>query len=76
MKNDDVPGVIGHVGNVLGSNGVNIANFSLGRRDTPAAPGKPNEAIAVVSTDNQVPDSVLRKLQANPAVKLARAIAL
>jgi D-3-phosphoglycerate dehydrogenase len=76
MKNDDVPGVIGHVGNVLGSNGVNIANFSLGRRDTPPAPGKPNEAIAVVSTDMQVPDSVLRKLQENPAVKLARAIAL
>jgi D-3-phosphoglycerate dehydrogenase len=76
MKNDDVPGVIGHVGNVLGSNGVNIANFSLGRREGPAEPGKPSEAVAVVSTDAAVPEAVIRKLQANPAVRLARAIAL
>ncbi len=76
MKNDDVPGVIGHVGNVLGSNGVNIANFSLGRREGPAEPGKPFEAVAVVSTDAAVPEAVIRKLQENPAVRLARAIAL
>ena len=38
MKNHDVPGVIGHVGTVLGRNDINIANFSLGRRDAPAAP--------------------------------------
>ncbi len=75
-KNDDVPGVIGHVGQVLGSNGVNIANFSLGRRDAPPSPGSPLEAIAVVSTDVAVPETVLRKLQEHPAVRLARAIAL
>jgi D-3-phosphoglycerate dehydrogenase / 2-oxoglutarate reductase len=39
MKNLDVPGVIGHVGTVLGRNSINIANFSLGRREVPAAPG-------------------------------------
>ena len=50
MKNQDVPGVIGHVGTVLGRNLINIANFSLGRRDT-TAPGQPTEAVAVVSTD-------------------------
>jgi hypothetical protein len=36
MKNRDVPGVIGHVGTVLGKNRINIANFSLGRRDSVA----------------------------------------
>ena len=40
MKNHDVPGVIGHVGTVLGSNSINIANFSLGRRDDPSRPGR------------------------------------
>ena len=30
MQNYDVPGVIGHVGSVLGAAGINIANFSLG----------------------------------------------
>ncbi|MGO4884934.1 MAG: phosphoglycerate dehydrogenase [Bryobacteraceae bacterium] len=74
MKNHDVPGVIGHVGTVLGRNSINIANFSLGRRDVPAAPGEPLEAIAVVSTDGLVPETVLQQLRQNPAVKLARSV--
>ena len=74
MRNQDVPGVIGHVGTVLGANRINIANFSLGRRDAPAAPGEPLEAVALVSTDELVPDSVLAQLRKNPAVKLARSV--
>ncbi len=74
MKNQDVPGVIGHVGTVLGRNHINIANFSLGRREVPAAPGEPLEAVAVVSTDDAVPESVLQQLRENPAVKLARSV--
>jgi D-3-phosphoglycerate dehydrogenase / 2-oxoglutarate reductase len=73
MKNQDVPGVIGHVGVVLGRNQINIANFSLGRRDTQPGPD-PKEAIAVISTDATVPEPVLRELMANPAVKLARSV--
>jgi D-3-phosphoglycerate dehydrogenase len=76
MKNQDVPGVIGHVGTVLGRNHINIANFSLGRRDEPAQPGEPLEAIAVVSTDAAVPDKVLAELRENPAVKLAKSVEL
>ncbi len=74
MKNQDVPGVIGHVGTVLGRNRINIANFSLGRRDAPAAPGAPLEAVAVVSTDELVPESVLSQLRENPAVRFARSV--
>jgi D-3-phosphoglycerate dehydrogenase len=74
MKNQDVPGVIGHVGTVLGKNSINIANFSLGRRDTPSAPGQPLEAVALVSTDELVPESVLAQLRDNPAVKFARSV--
>ena len=40
MKNQDVPGVIGHVGTVLGRNHINIANFSLGRRRSPRRAGR------------------------------------
>jgi D-3-phosphoglycerate dehydrogenase len=76
MKNHDVPGVIGHVGTVLGRNGVNIANFSLGRRDAPVAPGKPLEAVAVVAVDGAVPESVIAQLKENPAVRLARGVEL
>jgi len=74
MKNRDVPGVIGHVGTVLGRNRINIANFSLGRRDAPAKAGEPLEAVAVVSTDELVPERVLAELRENPAVEFARAV--
>ncbi len=68
MKNSDVPGVIGHVGNVLGRNEINIANFSLGRREDL------KEAIAVVTTDAEVPEHVLLELKENPAVLVARSV--
>ena len=74
MKNQDVPGVIGHVGTVLGRNHVNIANFSLGRRDRPLRPGEPLEAVALVTTDEPVSESVLAQLRDNPAVKFARSV--
>jgi D-3-phosphoglycerate dehydrogenase len=35
MRNQDVPGVIGRVGTVLDRSQINIANFSLGRGETP-----------------------------------------
>jgi D-3-phosphoglycerate dehydrogenase / 2-oxoglutarate reductase len=75
MKNMDVPGVIGHVGNVLGKNQVNIANFSLGRRESQTGTG-PQEAIAVVATDTAPGERVLQELMQNPAVTLARAVEL
>jgi D-3-phosphoglycerate dehydrogenase len=74
MVNQDVPGVIGHVGTVLGKNGINIANFSLGRRDAPLHPGEPLEALAIVESDTAVPETVLAQLKQNPAVKIARAV--
>jgi D-3-phosphoglycerate dehydrogenase len=76
MKNDDVPGVIGHVGTVLGKHNINIANFSLGRSEGPLQPGQHQTAIAVVSTDVLAPDAVLAELKSNPAVKFARSIDL
>ena len=72
MKSLDLPGVIGHIGTLLGSHRINIANFSLGRRET----GEPAEAISILSTDSLVPQDVLAQLLSNPAVKLARSVAL
>jgi len=74
MRNKDVPGVIGHVGTVLGKNRINIANFSLGRRDVPTVPGEPLDAVAVVSTDELAPEPVLAQLRDNPAVRFARSV--
>ena len=74
LKNDDVPGVIGHVGHVLGHNHVNIASFSLGRKDEPVAPDHPLEAVSVVETDQAVPDPILVELLKNQAIRMARPV--
>jgi len=68
LKNQDVPGVVGFIGAVLGKNGINIATFSLGRRNSGA------EAVAVIETDQQVPEEVLAELLQNSAIKIARSI--
>jgi D-3-phosphoglycerate dehydrogenase len=74
MKNQDVPGVIGSIGTVLGKHGINIANFSLGRREQPSKAGEPLDAVAVIETDSTVPEAVLQDLLKNPAMKLARSV--
>jgi ACT domain. len=74
LKNEDVPGVIGYVGGVFGKNGINIANFSLGRQEKPISEGQPLEAVSVIETDHVVPDSVLVEVLKNPAVKMARLV--
>ena len=76
MRNNDVPGVIGRVGTILGEQKINIANFSLGRRVGRPNSGEPNEAIAVVHVDGRVPDKVLDELKKVPAVRQAKAILL
>ena len=56
--NDDIPGIIGTLGQTMGENGVNIANFTLGRS---AAGG---EAIALLYLDAPPEEAVLQKLKA------------
>jgi D-3-phosphoglycerate dehydrogenase len=55
--NKDVPGIIGALGRTMGENGVNIANFTLGR----SAPGA--DAIALLYVDAPIPAPVLTSLQ-------------
>ncbi len=71
-RNRDVPGVIGQMGQVLGSQGINIATFALGRRS--ADPGA--EALALVRLDGDVPASILDSIRAIPAVTEARLLRL
>ena len=49
MVNQDVPGVIGRIGEILGGSGVNIADFSLGRLE--ATGDGPATAVSVVRVD-------------------------
>jgi D-3-phosphoglycerate dehydrogenase len=56
--NEDIPGIIGTLGQTMGENGVNIANFTLGRS------GAGKDAIALLYLDAQPPAEVLEKLRA------------
>jgi D-3-phosphoglycerate dehydrogenase len=64
--NDDQPGVIGEVGTILGSLGVNIANFALGRNET--------GAMGVVNVDEEASktgalDTAMEAIRKIPAVR-------
>ena len=76
LNNIDVPGVIGRLGTVLGDNGINIADFSLGRRENTQRPGEPAEAVAVIRIDEGIPTAVLQQLQQLEAVNFAQAVEL
>ena len=72
-RNDDVPGVIGRIGTILGEHGVNIANFALGRE---RAGTKPVKALAVVQVDAPVPAAVVDALKAIEAILEAKPVEL
>lgn len=55
--NEDVPGIIGLLGNTMGKNGVNIANFTLGRNEVGG------EAIALLYIDNPIDTTVISALE-------------
>jgi D-3-phosphoglycerate dehydrogenase len=74
LKNDDVPGVIRHVGAFLGLGQINIASFSLGREEEPVAPDHPLEAVSVIETDQPVPDKILVEILKNQAIRMARPV--
>jgi D-3-phosphoglycerate dehydrogenase len=72
-RNLDVPGVIGRIGTILGQQGVNIANFALGRE---RAGQKPVKALAVVQVDEPVSEQVLEALKVIEALLEARLVKL
>jgi len=67
--NEDVPGIIGALGQTLGENGVNIANFTLGR----STRGK--DAIALLYVDDPIPGPVLEKLRSTGLFQQVRPLA-
>jgi D-3-phosphoglycerate dehydrogenase len=82
IRNQDVPGVIGRIGTIIGDHGLNIANFALGRATTDSARSvhsqrvPQGQALAVVQID--VPNAAaaapaieaLRKVEAIASVRL------
>jgi D-3-phosphoglycerate dehydrogenase len=70
LRNQDVPGVIGRVGTVLGDAGINIGGYHQSRLDVGG------DALAVVSIDGRLDASVVDQLQALPEVRSVRQVHL
>lgn len=57
IYNKDVPGIIGHIGTLLGKNNINISHMSFGRE----RPGQ--DAISILNVDSEVPKAVLNEIR-------------
>jgi D-3-phosphoglycerate dehydrogenase len=70
IENEDVPGVIGRVGTMLGDHGINISNWRYGR----AARG--GRALSFINVDLRVPAGALRALASADEIHSARRVHL
>jgi D-3-phosphoglycerate dehydrogenase len=68
MTNKDRPGIVGHLGTVLGNHGVNIANMSLGR-DLEGG-----QALTALNIDSIPPAECLTELEADPDIGTIRIV--
>ena len=57
-RHRDMPGIIGHLGSLLGEQNVNIASMQVGRRIVRG------DAVMVLSIDDPVPTAVLDTIKA------------
>jgi D-3-phosphoglycerate dehydrogenase len=57
IQNNDVPGIIGQIGTILGRNKINIAGMSFGRDE------KGGRAISVLNIDSDVPKNVMDEIR-------------
>jgi D-3-phosphoglycerate dehydrogenase len=70
VRNDDTPGVVGHIGTLLGESRVNIARMAVGRK-----PGS-GRAVMLIEVDSEVPAEVVKRVAAIAGVREARSIRL
>jgi len=70
FTHQDVPGIIGRVGNAFGQSGINIAQMTVGR----STPG--GDAIGVLNLDQEPSPEAVATVAACPGVKSVRVVKL
>lgn len=70
LENRDRPGIVGHLGSVLGSSKVNIAGMSLSRNEVGG------QALTLLNLDSAPDESILAQVTANSDISSARVIRL
>ena len=69
-RHRDMPGIIGHLGSVLGEHNVNIASMQVGRRIVRG------DAVMVLSLDDPIPPSLLVSVHAINGIQEAHPVTL
>jgi len=57
IDNEDAPGIVGHIGTILGNEKINIAGMTFGRDK------KGGNAITLLNVDSEVPKNLLEKMK-------------
>ena len=70
LFNEDRPGIIGYIGQVLGEAEINIAGMNLTRQSIDG------QAVSLINVDSCIPDKTLEKLRAHPHIVAANQIVL
>jgi D-3-phosphoglycerate dehydrogenase len=70
LFNEDVPGIIGFVGQVLGEAGINIAMMNLSRQAIN------DQAVSLINVDSDIPEETLEKLRTHQHILAAHQISL
>jgi D-3-phosphoglycerate dehydrogenase / 2-oxoglutarate reductase len=70
LNNKDKPGMVGHLGTLLGEHGVNIASMSLNRDEAGG------QALTVLNLDSIPPAAVLEELRHDPNISNIRVVKL
>jgi D-3-phosphoglycerate dehydrogenase len=70
MRNKDRPGIVGHLGSLLGRYGVNIASMSLTRDEAGG------HALTVLNLDSPPPAAMLQELESDPDISDVNAVSL
>ncbi len=70
VRNEDKPGFIGKLGQILGDAKINIATFYLGRM------AEGDEAVCLVSVDDTVPEEILAQIKGIDHVNIVDVVSL
>ena len=68
--NEDVPGIIGRVGTIMGAGNVNIAQMSCGRHEVGS------RALTILNVDSRISEDVLEELLADKDITWVKRISL
>ena len=68
--NDDVPGIIGHIGTAMGSHQINIAQMSCGRREVGG------QALTILNVDEPITGAVVDDILSREYISWAKQVSL